>query len=234
MRSNNLSPRSELMTFIGIVEGTKGYIFMRSPNNVILTAVQALFDESLFPKCPTMHHLGYTPVGLPPDDLQGEHNNDENGEYGGGLPPIPVGPAGGQAPWQHMQPQQPPMQPPQQQQHPAFPLLPPSLSSRSSGLTSPVCSHTPSLSPRHSPAPSSDYDHDWFNSKEEQREYSREKDIWRQGVEKKKTKEAFRYHSSGGNEPLDFDTEGNIFLYLWNRLQQQQGMQNVPQVPPQP
>jgi hypothetical protein len=107
VQSNNLSPRSELMTFIGISEGTKGYIFMRSPNNNIFTAIQALFDETL---CPTMRCLGYTPVGLPPDDLQGEHNgppDDENGEYGGGLPPLPVGPASGQVPWQ------PPVQPPQ-------------------------------------------------------------------------------------------------------------------------
>jgi hypothetical protein len=164
VRSNNLSPRSELMTFIGIVEGTKGYIFMRSPNNVVFTAIQALFDETLFLKCPTMRRLGYTPVGLPSDDLQDEHNgppDDENGEYGGGLPPIPVGPAGGQAPWQPMQPQQPPMPP-------AYPPLPPSLSSRSSGLFSPVHSCAPSPSPRHSPAPSSDYDHNFFHSKEDQ------------------------------------------------------------------
>jgi hypothetical protein len=36
--------------------------------------------------------LEYTPVGLPPDDLQDEHNgplDDENEDYGGGLPPIP-------------------------------------------------------------------------------------------------------------------------------------------------
>ena len=44
-----------------------------------------------------MHHPGYVPVGLPPDGLQGEYNrplDDENGENGGGLPPIPMGPAG--------------------------------------------------------------------------------------------------------------------------------------------
>jgi hypothetical protein len=118
------------MTFIGIVKGTKGYIFMRSPNNVVFTAIQALFDETLFPKCPTMRHLEYTPVGLPSDDLQDEHNgpsDNENGEYGGELPPIPIGTAGGLAPWQPMQPQQPQM----------FPPLPPShSSSRSSSRLS--------------------------------------------------------------------------------------------------
>ena len=38
---NKLAPHAELMTFIGLAEG---YIFMRSPNNVIFTAAQALFD----------------------------------------------------------------------------------------------------------------------------------------------------------------------------------------------
>jgi hypothetical protein len=129
VQSNNLSPRSELMTLIRLSEGTKGYIFMRSPNNNVFTAIQALFDQTLFPKCPNMHFPGYTPVGLPSDDLQGEHNgplDSENGEHGGRLPPISVGPAGGQGPWQHMQLQQPPMQLPQQQQHFAYPPLPPS------------------------------------------------------------------------------------------------------------
>jgi hypothetical protein len=125
MQSNNLSPRSELMTFIGLSEGTMGYIFMRSPNNIVFTAIQALFDEMLFPKCLTMHHLEYTPVGLPSDNLQSEHDgapDDESGEYGGGLPPIPVGPAGGQPPWQQQQPQMfspayPPLLPSQPSSH---------------------------------------------------------------------------------------------------------------------
>jgi hypothetical protein len=84
---------------------------------------------------------GYTPVGLAPDDLQGEHNkppDDKNGDYGSGLPPIPVRPAGSQAPWQHMQPQQPPLQPPQQQQcfaYPPLPLLPTSSKSSHSHLS---------------------------------------------------------------------------------------------------
>jgi hypothetical protein len=129
VQSNNLSPRSEMMTFIGISEGTKGYIFMRSPNNVVFTAIQALFDEILFLKCPNMHHLGYTPVGLPSDDLQGEHNgppDNENEDYGGGgLPPLPS------IPYHPLAPQCPPAA---RQQ-----LPPPSLVT--SGRGSPVLSY---------------------------------------------------------------------------------------------
>ena len=50
--TNNLSTRSELMTFIGLSEGAKGYILIRSPNNIVFTVIQALFDKTLFPKCP--------------------------------------------------------------------------------------------------------------------------------------------------------------------------------------
>jgi hypothetical protein len=86
---------------------------MRSPNNVVFTAIQALFDKTLFPKCPTMRCLGYTPVGLPPDDLQGEHNgppDDENENYGGGLPPIPYYyPRAPKGPPAYQQPPPPPL-----------------------------------------------------------------------------------------------------------------------------
>jgi hypothetical protein len=172
---NKLNPKSKLMTFIGYPQGIKGYLFMRSPSNVLFTAVQALFDETLYPKCPDMHCPGYTPAPDQPDGEQGEYNipPDEN-EFGGngGGPLPPYGPTGGS------RPQLPPWQPPQS----GYPPLPPSLPNHptppvSSGLPSPVRSRTPSLSPRHSPAPSSDYDHDWFNSKQEQREYFREQAI---------------------------------------------------------
>jgi hypothetical protein len=113
-------------------------------------------------------------------------------------------------PWQSPQSRYPPS-PPSPPNHPTPPI--------SSGLPSPVHSRAPSPSPWHSPAPSSDYDHDWFNSKDEQREYFREQAIWRQGIEKKKVEEAIKYHNSGGNEPLEYDTKGNILPYLWNRLQ---------------
>ena len=73
------------MTFLGYPQGTKGYLFMRGPNNVLFTAVQALFDETLFPKCPDMCRPGYTPVA-PPVDAQDEYNipldNNENEDCG--------------------------------------------------------------------------------------------------------------------------------------------------------
>jgi hypothetical protein len=159
---NKLNPKSELMTFIGYPQGIKGYLFMRSPNNVLITAVQALFDETLYPKCPDMCCLGYTPALDPPVGEQGEYNispdDDEFGRNGGG--PLPLfGPAGGPGP------QLPPWQPPQSRYLPLPPSLPnhpsPSLSQlRSRSVLSyqdppkPVYSHASSPQPL-------DYKPDW-------------------------------------------------------------------------
>ena len=41
------------MTYLGTHPGGKGWIFMRSPNNVIFLAAQATFDKAFFPKCLT-------------------------------------------------------------------------------------------------------------------------------------------------------------------------------------
>jgi len=52
LRANKLSPKSELMTFLGYHDGHESnMMFMRAPNNIIFTAATALFDECLFPKC---------------------------------------------------------------------------------------------------------------------------------------------------------------------------------------
>ena len=114
IRTNALSPKLELMTFIGYSEGTKGYIFMRSPNNIVFTAVKALFDETLFPKCPDMHRSGLIPLdqAIPPGNA-GEYNippeDYENGDNGGGLLPIPHG--SGYPPWPNTRPYNPPPPP---------------------------------------------------------------------------------------------------------------------------
>ena len=232
---NKLNPKSELMTFIGYPRGVKGYLFMRSLNNVLFTAIQALFDETLFLKCPDMHHPEYTPAPDQPDGEQGEYNippvDDENNGNGGGPPFPPMGPGGGYGN-QYIPPQ--PLAGPAPQQSPwqaqGYLPLPPSLSNHptppiSSGLPSPVCSRAPSPSPRHSPAPSSDYDHNWFTSKEDYQQWLRDRAAETQRVDQRRAEEALRYHNASGTEPLAFDTQGNIFLYLWNRLQQQQRVQ---------
>jgi len=52
LQANKLSPKSELMTFLGYCDGHESnMMFMHAPNNVIFTAATALFDEHLFPKC---------------------------------------------------------------------------------------------------------------------------------------------------------------------------------------
>jgi len=40
------------MTYLGSHPGGKGWIFMHGPNNVIFSTAQAIFDESIFLKCP--------------------------------------------------------------------------------------------------------------------------------------------------------------------------------------
>ena len=45
VRVNKLTPRAELMTFLGYTNRTKGFHFIRSPDNVIFQATTALFDE---------------------------------------------------------------------------------------------------------------------------------------------------------------------------------------------
>ena len=52
VRKNKLSPKSELMMYLGCAPGGNGWLFMRGPNNVLFTAAQATFDEELFPRCP--------------------------------------------------------------------------------------------------------------------------------------------------------------------------------------
>ncbi|EEB89025.1 hypothetical protein MPER_12933 [Moniliophthora perniciosa FA553] len=80
-RVNKLSPKSELMIFIGYQDGMKGYVFMRPSNNSIVKATTALFDETLFPKCPESQRRGFTPVGeIPngtPPNIPSEDSSDD-------------------------------------------------------------------------------------------------------------------------------------------------------------
>ena len=62
-RKDKLSPRGELMIFLGYPEGVKGYLFMRLPNNVLFKGTTAIFDEEMMPKCDKTVKRRFTPVG---------------------------------------------------------------------------------------------------------------------------------------------------------------------------
>ena len=67
---------------------------------MLFTAIQALFDETLFLKCLDMCHPRYTPVA--PVNAQGEYNihpgDNENGDDGGA--PFAPAPPGRTVPYQ--------------------------------------------------------------------------------------------------------------------------------------
>ncbi|KIY47625.1 hypothetical protein FISHEDRAFT_22113, partial [Fistulina hepatica ATCC 64428] len=61
------------MIYLGIPEGTKGYLFMHLPNNILYTGHTALFDEKVFPKCTEQKCQGYLPMG----DYSDEEDENE-------------------------------------------------------------------------------------------------------------------------------------------------------------
>ena len=85
---NKLAPRAELVTFIGYTDGTKGFKFIRKPNNVIYHATTALFDEYVFPFCPDMKSPGHTRIGA---NYPHEFNipSEDGDDDGGAAPPLP-------------------------------------------------------------------------------------------------------------------------------------------------
>ena len=82
VRQNKSAPKSELMTFIGYADGVKGYLFMRS-TNYIFTAVKALFNENVYPRCPHVQHPDFIDIRPPSDNSDhntplGDDTNDNN------------------------------------------------------------------------------------------------------------------------------------------------------------
>ncbi|THH23200.1 hypothetical protein EUX98_g7976 [Antrodiella citrinella] len=51
------------MIYLGVAEGIKGFKFMCQPNNVIFTAITAVFDEEMFPRCPDQRRRNTTRIG---------------------------------------------------------------------------------------------------------------------------------------------------------------------------
>ena len=111
VRTNKLSPKSELMVYIGVAPGGHGFRFMRSPNNIIFTSAHALFDEKMFPKCPTNQRRRTSRIDDPEDENPSDHE-----------PTVPSGSDDDD------EPRHPPHQPferRQEQEHDDAPEMPP-------------------------------------------------------------------------------------------------------------
>ena len=111
-RHNKLSPKSELMVFLGETEGMKGYRFMHS-GNVIFHAAQALFDEEFYPRCKTQSRHATTRVDKPRVDQPPLNNED--------APPGAPGPV---VPWDNFGNEAPPSMHPSQTAPPTPPAPP--------------------------------------------------------------------------------------------------------------
>jgi len=64
IRKDKLSPKSELITYLGIEQGLKAHRFMRSSNR-LFHAPKALFDEEYFPQCKTQSQRHTTRLNKP-------------------------------------------------------------------------------------------------------------------------------------------------------------------------
>jgi hypothetical protein len=149
-RHNKLSPKSELMVFLGETEGMKGYQFMCS-GNVIFHAAQAFFDKEFYPRCKMQSRLSTTRVDKPRADQPSLNNEDAPpgapgpvvpwDNFGNEMHPSqtapPAQPAPPMPPAPAPKPQTPPRQPAQQPVIKGIPLGPRSMMQRGSSMDSP-------------------------------------------------------------------------------------------------
>ena len=90
MHVNALSPKSELMEYLGHTDGIKASVSMHLSNNTVFTSTTVLFDETLYSKCPNAHVQGTTHVNEPRAQ-QPPHDADED-IIPGDLDDIPIPP----------------------------------------------------------------------------------------------------------------------------------------------
>jgi len=51
VRKDKLSPRGELMIFLGYPDSVKDYLFMQLPNNILFKGTTVVFNEEMMSKC---------------------------------------------------------------------------------------------------------------------------------------------------------------------------------------
>ena len=82
IRKDKLSPKSELMTYLGIEQGLKVHRFMHSSNR-LFHAPKALFDEEYFPWCKTQSQRHTTRLNKPVNEQPHHQEIDDT------APPAP-------------------------------------------------------------------------------------------------------------------------------------------------
>jgi hypothetical protein len=92
VRQNKLAPKSELMTFIGYADSVKGYLFIRL-TNYVFTAVKALFNKNIYPRCPHMqcpHFIDIRPLTDDSDHkTPSEDDANDDDDWYDDLPDLP-------------------------------------------------------------------------------------------------------------------------------------------------
>jgi hypothetical protein len=89
MQVNALSPKSELMVYLGHTEGIKACMFMRLSNNTVYTFTTTLFDDTLFPKCNKLSPKGTTRLNEPRAPKPSDADQDTTlGDLDDFLPPF--------------------------------------------------------------------------------------------------------------------------------------------------
>ena len=79
-RQNKLDPKSEMMTYLGNFD--HGWIFMRSPKNVVFKSAQAEFDEDFLPKCPDQKKRPERSQQPAPPDNGDDHSDHGSDRFG--------------------------------------------------------------------------------------------------------------------------------------------------------
>jgi len=127
IRKDKLSPKSELMTYLGIEQGLKVHRFMRSSNRLFY-APKALFDEEYFPWCKTQSQRRTTCLNKPINEQPRHQEIDDT------APPAPL-PAN---PWDNLDGYRPnPPIPPRPSQPAPRPPATPQKPTRQAGIPTP-------------------------------------------------------------------------------------------------
>jgi len=88
---DTLSPKSELMVYLGHTEGIKASTYMQLSNNTMYTSATTIFDETLFSKCEKSQPQGTTHLNKPKaQKLPKAIQNTTSDDFDDLMPPFEI------------------------------------------------------------------------------------------------------------------------------------------------